>query len=131
MTTAFPIKGPIIPIGTTLSWASTVKVLKDAIQTLRSFDQGSAEYDEAFNDVASRMKELGVLGARAGEKPAGKLHDSLQQLVETGPVWDGYAISKSYRDDLIDLGLATRCVVRGQQGYTAATYLGFSLLRAS
>jgi hypothetical protein len=44
--------------------------------------------------------------------------------VKDGPVEDGDVISKSLRDDLIDLGLADRVMHQGQFGYTAATYLG-------
>jgi len=46
----------------------------------------------------------------------------LKQLLFQGPVWDGYILSKSARDELISYGLATRCCFMGEQGYTAATY---------
>lgn len=56
--------------------------------------------------------------------------ESLMQLVELGPIWDGDVISKSYRDDLIFLGFATRVCVKGKQGYTAATYSGWDVYKA-
>lgn len=48
-----------------------------------------------------------------------------------GPVWDGNVISKCDRSDLIDYGLAVRCCFMGEQGYTAATYLGGSVFNHS
>jgi hypothetical protein len=36
-------------------------------------------------------------------------------------------ISKTCRDNLIDAELAVRCCFLGEQGYTAATYLAFSV----
>lgn len=53
--------------------------------------------------------------------------EQLAQLLFQGPVWDGSVISKVARDQLIDYGLATRCCFMGEQGYTAATYLGYSV----
>lgn len=53
----------------------------------------------------------------------------LRQLLFQGPVWDGNIVSKGARDDLIDYGLATRCCFLGEQGYTAATYIAFSVFK--
>ena len=50
--------------------------------------------------------------------------DCLVALVEIGPLWDGDIPSKCGRDDLIDRGLAVRVIVKGADGYTAATYAG-------
>lgn len=50
--------------------------------------------------------------------------DTLAALVESGPLWDGDVPSKVGRDTLIATGLAVRIVVRGSDGYTAATYAG-------
>lgn len=50
--------------------------------------------------------------------------DTLIALVESGPLWDGDVPSKSGRNDLIDIGLAMRVIVKGEDGYTAATYAG-------
>ena len=57
-----------------------------------------------------------------------RLHESLEQLVN-GPVWDGDVIAKSYRDELIDLGLAIRVCHKGEQGYTGATYFAYSVIK--
>ena len=54
----------------------------------------------------------------------GAMRDTLVALVEHGPLWDGDVPSKAGRDALIDKGLAARVVVRGEDGWTAATYLG-------
>ena len=57
--------------------------------------------------------------------------EQLGQLLYKGPVWDGSVISKSDRNTLIGYGLATRCCFMGEDGYTAATYLGGSVYRRS
>lgn len=53
----------------------------------------------------------------------------LRQLLFQGPVWDGNVPSKAARDDLIGYGLATRCCFMGEQGYTAATYIAYSVFK--
>lgn len=53
--------------------------------------------------------------------------EQLKQLLFQGPVWDGCVVSKSARNQLIEYGLATRCCFMGEQGYTAATYIAFSV----
>jgi len=50
--------------------------------------------------------------------------DMLKQLYENGPVWDGDVISKSARDDLLEMGLASRAIVEGEYGFTVANYDG-------
>jgi hypothetical protein len=60
-------------------------------------------------------------GLTAGER------EQLRQLLFQGPVYDGCVISKSDRNALIGYGLATRCCFMGEQGYTAATYLAYSV----
>jgi hypothetical protein len=50
--------------------------------------------------------------------------ESLAQLVKDGPVWDGDVVSKATRDELLELKLASRAVVKGQEGYTVANYVG-------
>jgi hypothetical protein len=56
------------------------------------------------------------------------LHEQLRQLIN-GPIWDGNVISKSQRDELIRLRLATRVCCKGEQGYTAARYFAFSVMK--
>ena len=50
-------------------------------------------------------------------------------MVERGPICDGDIPSKSGRDNLIDRQLAVRVIVRGEDGYTAATYTGRDLYK--
>ena len=56
--------------------------------------------------------------------------DTLVALVESGPLWDGDVPSKVGRDDLISRGLAVRVVVKGEDGFTAATYAGRDAYKA-
>lgn len=54
----------------------------------------------------------------------------LNQLLHTGPVWDGNIVSKSSRDSLIGYKLAVRCCCYGEDGYTAASYTGKNVFKA-
>ncbi len=56
--------------------------------------------------------------------------DTLTALVEQGPLWDGDVPSKAGRDALIAAGLAARVVVKGEDGWQAATYKGRDAYRA-
>ncbi len=56
--------------------------------------------------------------------------DTLVALIEHGPVEDGDVPSKSARNDLIMKGLVFKCVVNGEDGYQAATYLGKDVYKA-
>lgn len=57
-----------------------------------------------------------------------ELTEQLHQLVH-GPVWDGNIISKNHRGKLFAMGLAIRVCYKGEQGYTGATYAGYSVLK--
>lgn len=57
------------------------------------------------------------------------LREQLKQLLFQGPVWDGNVVSKTARDELMHYGLATRCCFMGEQGYTAATYIAYSVFK--
>lgn len=50
--------------------------------------------------------------------------DTLIALVEVGPLWDGDVPSKRGRDSLVAQGLAAHILMKGLDGYTAATYAG-------
>ena len=50
--------------------------------------------------------------------------DTLIALVEQGPLWDGDVPSKQGRDSLVQRGLAVKVVVKGEDGWQAATYAG-------
>lgn len=56
--------------------------------------------------------------------------DTLIALVESGPLWDGDVPSKAGRDALIAQNLAVRVVVKGEDGWQAATYAGRDAYRA-
>ena len=56
--------------------------------------------------------------------------DTLIALVEHGPLWDGDVPSKAGRDALIAQGLAVRVVVKGEDGWQAATYAGRDAYKA-
>ncbi|NPT59685.1 hypothetical protein [Paraburkholderia elongata] len=55
--------------------------------------------------------------------------DTLVALVENGPLWDGDVPSKSGRDTLVVAGLASCIVVKGEDGYQAATLAGAAAYR--
>jgi hypothetical protein len=56
--------------------------------------------------------------------------DTLIALVECGPLWDGDVPSKAGRDSLIAQGFAVRVVVKGEDGWQAATYAGRDAYKA-
>ena len=56
--------------------------------------------------------------------------DTLIALVEQGPLWDGDVPSKRGRDALVERGLAVRVVVKGEDGWQAATYAGRDAYKA-
>ena len=47
-----------------------------------------------------------------------------------GPVWDGNVPSKSDRDDLVRVGAIAKVSVKGEQGFNACTYRGYSFIQA-
>lgn len=56
--------------------------------------------------------------------------ETLIALVESGPLWDGDVPSKTGRDSLLRQGLAVRVVVKGEDGWQAATYAGRDAYKA-
>ena len=74
------------------------------------------EYGSAYHDIAGIAAWAMIGGDR----------EQLLQLLK-GPVWDGDVISKNSRDRLLQLGLAVRCCVNCQQGYTAASYTAYTI----
>lgn len=57
-------------------------------------------------------------------KLSSSAQETLIALVEAGPLWDGDVPSKVGRDELLDAGLAAKVVVKGSDGWQAATYAG-------
>lgn len=80
-------------------------------------DQCSPEYEVAC--VA--MRQHGLSSAQI---------EVLGQLVQNGPIWDGDVCSKAARDDLLDMGFASRACVKGEQGFTVANYHGWDVFTA-
>lgn len=63
------------------------------------------------------------------QSPPRLCYDTLRALVLKGPLEDGDIPSKSGRDILQLEGLAERVVVNGQEGFNAATSLGYTLYK--
>lgn len=63
-------------------------------------------------------------------KLSGAEIDTLIALVEAGPLWDGDVPSKAGRDSLLHKGLAFKVIVRGEDGWQAASYAGSSVYKA-
>lgn len=80
-------------------------------------DQASPEYETACSKLYQYMSSA--------------QRNQLFQLVIQGPVWDGDVISKDARDDLLELHLASRACVKGEQGYTVANYRGWDVDKTS
>lgn len=64
---------------------------------------------------------------KSSENKDGFCLDTLTALVENGPLWDGDVPSKAGRDELLATGYAARVLVKGEDGFTAATYKGRNL----
>lgn len=77
----------------------------------------AAEYGSKEHDDAGRALWDGIGGTG---------QEQLTQLLK-GPTWDGDILSKHARDRLLHIGLATRCCMNGEQGYTAATYPAYTI----
>jgi hypothetical protein len=84
---------------------------------LLNMDQCDADYDP----ICRRAFSIMSLAQR----------DGLRQLITQGPVWDGDVSSKAARDDLLQMGLASRACVKGEQGYTVANYRGYDVWQVS
>lgn len=56
--------------------------------------------------------------------------ETLSSALKTGPLWDGDVPSKSGRDDLLDIEAIAKVVVKGEQGFNAATYHGHNVAKA-
>lgn len=63
-------------------------------------------------------------------KHAGAILETLSQLHDSGPVWDGDVCSKSARDALLESGAACKVLFKGGHGCNACTYLGAEMLKA-
>lgn len=57
-----------------------------------------------------------------------KLVGQLNQIAQK-PIWDGDIICPSYRNELLDMGLAVKICFKRKQGYTSATNIAYSILK--
>lgn len=55
--------------------------------------------------------------------------ENLHALIEEGPLFDGDVPLKSGIHELVEFGLAAKAVVKGEQGYQVATYLGWAVAK--
>lgn len=103
-----------MPEQTTISFTEA-KILAKALDS--EINQLDNAWDIGIKQLATFVREK-------------NLFEQLSQLVVQGPVWDGDVISKSDRNYLFDLKLATKVMLRGEMGYTAANYMGGFVLQA-
>jgi hypothetical protein len=96
---------------------------------LRAEVSNAQQLEHAIRQMEGIDEGYSAFGAIAWDAMSNGMRDQLRQLLFQGPVWDGNVISKSDRDDLINLRLATRCCFLGEQGYTAATYMAYSVFK--
>lgn len=57
-------------------------------------------------------------------------YDTLMALYKSGPLSDGDVPSKVGRNELLELGLANKAVVRGEDGYQVCSYSGRDVVKA-
>jgi hypothetical protein len=79
-----------------------------------------------LNDAAENVTLIQMIDF-AKRNPG--LFEQLNQLAMKGPLWDGDVVSKSDRNDLLRIGACEKIVFKGEQGYNACTYFGWSLWR--
>lgn len=84
-----------------------------------SMDSLCAAYDAAKTDDG---RDALLVEMRLAMSPGHR--EELRHLIKNGPVHDGDVISKAHRGDLVRWKLAARVMVKGEWGYTAATYRG-------
>ena len=87
--------------------------------------------DDSFNAVNWQVAMDHVIDTddkESAKKLFGLLTDAMagtfEQCVNEGPVAAGDLDSKEARDRLMDLGMVTQVVVKGEEGFTAATNRG-------
>lgn len=101
--------GPLLP--TCTSYEDTPdSIIK---QLIRDIDEDN-NYFEYIDKIATIFPK--------------NLIEQLEQLIN-GPVEDGDIISKADRVRLFYMGIAIRVCSKGEQGYTGAKYVGYSILK--
>lgn len=97
-----------------------INSFSDLKKYVAAFIVGQDQCTEKYNQSCKEVRRI----------LAGHQLEQLKQLVNKGPVWDGDVISKGDRDDLLQLKLASRACVKGEQGYTVANYYGWDVLKS-
>ncbi len=93
---------------------------------MTEFLQGAVgRFDQMSKDELREVLELVEIALSL----SGAAKDVLRQLRNSGPVEDGDVVSKAGRNDLINCGAAVKICVKGEQGYQACTYRGWSLAK--
>lgn len=85
----------------------------------------------AYDDLDHDTEDMDRRASAVYEAFGGAEYDTLRQLTLKGPVEDGDCVSKSARDQFITWGLAVRCVVKGEEGFTAATYAALEIWKTA
>ena len=88
-------------------------LVQQALSVINSHEQGSCEYNVACFTIKKAMPH--------------PYQEQLMQLCKTGPIWDGDVLSKQARDTLLEYGLASRAINKGESGYTVANYRGHNV----
>lgn len=57
--------------------------------------------------------------------------ETLRCLIYQGPTWDGDVPSKSGHDELLRAKLASKAVVKREQGYQVANYQGWTVYKVT
>lgn len=78
------------------------------------------------DDVGYIAKVLVVATRIRGSQLLG----TLNAIVTRGPLYDGDVPSKSDRDDLLSHGVIEKVIVKGEHGYQAANYFGWSVWKS-
>ena len=131
MTTGWKAHGMAWALGDALTSEGKEWTLEDVA---RAYEAGAHRALVEQADGAGACQEPERRRQRLGERDRRRrgagMKDTLIALVERGPLWDGDVPSKIERDELLDKGLAVRVVVRGEDGWQAATYQGRDEYRA-
>jgi len=78
--------------------------------------KGELAYDQQLQEFAAKLKPVHI--------------EQLYSLIKSRrPIEDGSVLSKSARDDLLEIGAISKAVFNGQEGYQVCTYMGAELFR--
>lgn len=86
-----------------------------AVRAVQQAEFDSPEWEVAVDSVLSLM-------------PFG-LREELTNVVSNGPLWAGDSIGKAQIKMLLELGFIQEAVCKGEQGFSGATRLGYSVYK--